>query len=63
MAEDEEKKKPKKEKSLKKMPYEFEGGTVKRLRPTCPRCGDGFFLAEHKDRFHCGHCGYTKWKT
>jgi small subunit ribosomal protein S27Ae len=28
----------------------------------CPKCGEGVRLAEHKDRFHCGKCGYTRWK-
>jgi len=21
------------------------------------------FMAEHKDRYHCGKCGYTEWKV
>jgi len=25
----------------------------------CPKCGPGIFLAMHKDRQTCGHCGYT----
>ncbi|MCD6403782.1 MAG: 30S ribosomal protein S27ae, partial [Nanoarchaeota archaeon] len=25
-------------------------------------CGPGVFLAEHKDRFSCGKCGYTEFK-
>jgi len=28
----------------------------------CPKCGAGVFLAEHKDRFACGKCGYTEFK-
>jgi len=28
----------------------------------CPKCGDGFFLAEHKDRFYCGYCHYFEKK-
>lgn len=28
----------------------------------CPKCGPGVFLAEHKDRLHCGKCGYTEFK-
>ncbi len=28
----------------------------------CPKCGRGVFLAEHKDRWHCGRCGYTEFK-
>jgi small subunit ribosomal protein S27Ae len=25
---------------------------------SCVRCGSGTKLAEHKDRFSCGKCGY-----
>jgi len=42
--------------------YEIDGnGTVKRLRKDCPQdvCGAGIFMAIHKDRQHCGKCGYT----
>jgi len=28
---------------------------------TCPRCGAGTFLAIHKERVHCGKCGYTEF--
>jgi small subunit ribosomal protein S27Ae len=42
--------------------YKFVGGKIERVRPTCPRCGDGVFLAVHKDRYSCGKCGYTKFK-
>jgi len=27
---------------------------------TCPKCGPGFFLANHKDRLTCGKCGYME---
>jgi len=33
------------------------------LRPFCPRCGVGTFMAEHEDRFSCGKCGYTEYKA
>jgi small subunit ribosomal protein S27Ae len=26
----------------------------------CPRCGPGTFLAVHKNRVHCGKCGYAE---
>lgn len=32
-------------------------------KQACPKCGEGYFLAEHKDRMHCGKCGYTRWKS
>jgi small subunit ribosomal protein S27Ae len=42
--------------------YKIEGETVTRLRPTCERCGPGYFMAKHKDRYTCGHCGFTRYK-
>lgn len=42
--------------------YETEGGEVKRLRKSCPRCGAGIFLADHGERLACGKCGYTEFK-
>ncbi|MCF2142177.1 MAG: 30S ribosomal protein S27ae [Candidatus Heimdallarchaeota archaeon] len=42
--------------------YKVDKSGIKRLRKECPRC-KGSFLAEHKDRRHCGHCGYTEYKT
>ncbi len=35
---------------------------IERTRKSCDRCGDGTFMAEHKDRFYCGKCGMTVWK-
>jgi len=42
--------------------YEVKGEKVVRNRKHCPRCGEGVFLAEHKDRRACGKCGYTEFK-
>lgn len=42
--------------------YKIEGNTLKRLRPSCERCGQGYFMADHGDRFTCGHCGLTRYK-
>ncbi len=42
--------------------YKIEGDKINRLRRTCPKCGDGVFLADHKDRVSCGTCGYTEFK-
>jgi len=42
--------------------YKIEGDKVTRLRPTCERCGVGYFMANHKDRYTCGHCGFTRYK-
>ena len=42
--------------------FKVEGDKIVRLRRNCPKCGDGVFLAEHKDRLSCGTCGYTEFK-
>ena len=42
--------------------YQIEGNELKRLRPSCERCGNGYFMANHGDRFSCGHCGLTRYK-
>jgi small subunit ribosomal protein S27Ae len=43
--------------------FTIEGDKISRKRRSCPKCGDGVFLAEHKDRISCGRCGYTEFKT
>jgi small subunit ribosomal protein S27Ae len=59
---------PKAEKKAKKEQkgiyalYKVEGDKVTRQRPTCERCGPGYFMADHHDRFTCGHCGFTRYK-
>ncbi|MEI7826746.1 MAG: 30S ribosomal protein S27ae [Euryarchaeota archaeon] len=42
--------------------YDVNEDKVVRKRQNCPRCGEGVFLAEHKDRSSCGKCGYTQFK-
>jgi|OpeIllAssembly_1097287.scaffolds.fasta_scaffold1141917_1 small subunit ribosomal protein S27Ae len=56
-----EKKAKKEEKGIYSI-YKIEGDKVARLRPTCERCGPGYFMADHHDRFTCGHCGFTRYK-
>jgi ubiquitin-small subunit ribosomal protein S27Ae len=41
--------------------YEANGDEAKRLRKSCPKCGEGVFLAKHHDRSSCGKCGYTEF--
>lgn len=41
--------------------YSSQGGTLTRKNPTCPKCGDGVFMAVHKDRKSCGKCGFTEF--
>ena len=54
-------KKKKEEKGIHAL-YKVEGDKVSRLRPTCERCGPGYFMGDHQDRFTCGHCGFTRYK-
>ena len=40
---------------------------IKKIKPyvphkSCPKCGAGVRLAEHKDRRSCGKCGYFERK-
>ncbi|MBS3159604.1 30S ribosomal protein S27ae [Candidatus Woesearchaeota archaeon] len=56
------KKAPKPKRASKRwIKYKIEGGSLKRSF-FCPKCGVGIFLAEHKDRKHCGKCGYMEKK-
>jgi small subunit ribosomal protein S27Ae len=54
-------KKKKEEKGVFKL-YKVEAEKVIRLRPTCERCGPGYFMADHGNRYTCGHCGFTRYK-
>lgn len=55
--------KPKKKKSKGAYAhYKVEEGKLKRMLPFCERCGPGYFMANHGDRYTCGHCGFTRYK-
>jgi small subunit ribosomal protein S27Ae len=43
--------------------YKVDGDSLTRLRKDCPRCGKGYFMAQHKGRLTCGHCGYTTFTS
>ncbi len=43
--------------------FKVEGNKINRIRKHCPKCGPAVFLAEHKNRFSCGKCGYTEFKS
>ena len=58
MAKKQKKKKPS---SQKYKMYEVSGSELKRKNKTCPKCGTGVFLAQHKDRLTCGKCSYTEF--
>lgn len=42
--------------------YKVVEGKIEKLKRECPKCGAGIFMAEHKDRFHCGKCGFSEFK-
>lgn len=48
---------------MKREIFKIEENKIIRRRKPCPKCGDGVFLAEHKDRVSCGTCGYTEFKS
>lgn len=54
-------KKKKQEKGVFSL-YKIENDKVARLRPICERCGPGYFMADHGDRYTCGHCGFTRYR-
>ncbi len=58
------KKAEKKKKKGKRMHtyYRVDATSLSRLRPFCERCGPGYFMADHGDRYNCGHCGFSRYK-
>ena len=56
-------KKPAKAKDSIYKKYEIKDGKLERKRPFCNRCGRGYFMADHGDRYTCGHCGFTMFKS
>ncbi|MBN2015006.1 MAG: 30S ribosomal protein S27ae [Candidatus Altiarchaeota archaeon] len=42
--------------------YEVKDDKVVRKNRSCPKCGEGTFLADHENRLSCGKCGYTEFK-
>ncbi len=55
-------KKPHKNKpTSKKYKHYIVDGTKVTRGASCPRCGLGVFLAQHKGRLHCGKCNYTEF--
>jgi len=56
-----------KHKTSKKWDFlKIEGQNILKIRKNCPRCGDGVYMAGHKEkdgrmRNYCGKCHYTVW--
>lgn len=42
--------------------YDTSGDSLVRKNKFCPKCGPGFFLANHKNRLTCGKCSYVEFK-
>jgi len=42
--------------------YDVENGELTRKNKWSPKAGQGYFLAEHKDRRTCGKTGYMEKK-
>ncbi|MBM3292452.1 30S ribosomal protein S27ae [Candidatus Bathyarchaeota archaeon] len=43
--------------------YQIKDGKIERKRPFCNRCGRGYFMADHGNRYTCGNCGFTIFKS
>jgi len=52
--------KPKASKGVWKL-YEAKGDSLTKKNKSCPKCGEGYFMAKHKDRVTCGQCGYSEF--
>ena len=55
-------KKPEKGLTKRWEKYETSGGLKRKLK-SCPKCGSGVFMAQHKDRTTCGNCQYTEFNS
>ncbi|MFH1506385.1 MAG: 30S ribosomal protein S27ae [archaeon] len=55
-------KKAKKKKVRNKLStaYKISGDTIEKANKKCPKCS--VFMANHKDRWSCGKCGYMEKK-
>ncbi len=40
--------------------YEVSGESLTRKKRSCPKCGSGVFMAQHKGRVVCGSCAYVE---
>lgn len=56
------KKKTKKPSNKISVAYEVSGDSLKRKNKSCPKCGAGTFMGNHKDRWSCGKCGFMEKK-
>lgn len=40
--------------------YEKKGDKLERRNKSCPKCGQGTFMAKHANRWYCGNCKYVE---
>ena len=43
--------------------YEKKGDKLERKNKSCPKCGQGTFMAKHQNRSYCGNCKYTEFSS
>lgn len=43
--------------------YEKSGDKITRKNKSCPKCGQGTFMAKHSNRMTCGLCHMTEFTT
>ena len=36
------------------------GDKLERKNKSCPKCGQGTFMAKHANRWYCGNCKYVE---
>ena len=41
--------------------YQISGNKLERKNKTCPKCGQGTFMAKHANRWTCGQCRMTEF--
>ena len=41
--------------------YEKKDGKLEKKNKSCPKCGQGTFMAKHANRWACGACKYTEF--
>jgi small subunit ribosomal protein S27Ae len=41
--------------------FQKSGDKLERKNRSCPKCGNGVFMAKHDNRSTCGNCHYTEF--
>lgn len=40
--------------------FDAKTGSLVKKTKSCPKCGEGFFMAKHSNRLVCGKCKYVE---